>query len=125
MPDRIDISLVGERLRQYRRKQNLTLKQVNEETGISVPTLSRLERGDFEKIQSTTLFALSEWMKVSVQELSGKPVPEGADNKTIENTPELVDLHLRADKNLSKEAASSLSSLFRSAYETLSSKQIS
>jgi transcriptional regulator with XRE-family HTH domain len=42
------ISPIGERLRFYRKRKNLTLKQMSALTGISQPTLSEVENGHYD-----------------------------------------------------------------------------
>jgi len=46
---------VRERLREVRTRRNLTLKDVSQATKISIPTLSRVERGEAKEIESKTL----------------------------------------------------------------------
>jgi transcriptional regulator with XRE-family HTH domain len=48
-------------------KRELTLKDVSQEIDISIPTLSRVERGDAKEIESKTLFTLSEWAKLPLE----------------------------------------------------------
>jgi hypothetical protein len=42
--------------------------------------------------------------------------------KITHNTPDVVELYLRADKDLNKKTANALSTLFRTAYETMSTQ---
>jgi hypothetical protein len=43
--------------------------------------------------------------------------------KTVDATPDVVDIYLRADKNLDKKTADALSTMFRTAYETLAAQR--
>jgi hypothetical protein len=42
--------------------------------------------------------------------------------KPVDATPDVVDIYLRADKNLDKKTAEALSTMFRTAYETLATQ---
>jgi hypothetical protein len=65
-----------------------------------------------KSVSSDTLLTLSKWAGVPVEVLSGtRREAEGA------TTPDIVELHLRADKNLDKRTAESLANLFRTVYE--------
>jgi transcriptional regulator with XRE-family HTH domain len=118
MPEQPELSALGERLRKVRQQRSKTLKEVFEETGISIPTLSRIERGDANNIESKTLFMLGQWMKLSLDVLSNNVLPK--ENK--KSTPDLVELHLRADKNLEPQTATLLAKMFRATYEQVVNK---
>jgi len=109
MADAIDFELLGERLRKIRKEREMTLEEVWKTTGISVPTLSRVERGDAKGLQSETLITLSNWMGTSAK------LWRKAD--AVDSTPDVVELHLRADKHLDRKTADALAQLFRAAYD--------
>src|SRR5688500_9831510 len=115
MADAIDFEWLGERLRAVRKKREMTLEQVSEATGVSVPTLSRVERGAAKGLQSETLIALSNWVGTSAR-LWKKAT-------AVDSTPDIVELHLRADRNLDARTANALAHLFRTAYEQLRRRQ--
>jgi transcriptional regulator with XRE-family HTH domain len=117
MAESRDLEWIGKRLARLREQRDLTLREVFEQTGIPIPTLSRIERGAAKGLDSATLLALSEWLGVSMEELKGTPKPVRKQGKEIQDIPDIVELHLRADKNLSKDTASALAELFRTAYE--------
>lgn len=100
-------SSLGNRLRTTRLQREKTLEQVKNETGVSVATLSRIERGEASNIKSGTLNAVNKWI---------------ASDAEFTETPEIVELHLRADKNLDPESADALVALFRQAYKHLANK---
>lgn len=118
MADTLDLIAFGERLRKTRLKRGLTLQQVFEKTGVSVPTLSRIERGDAAEIESKTLIILAKWMQVDLELFSGGAKPLSRK----QYTPDAVELHLRADKNLNPQTAAALAKMFRAAYEELAEK---
>jgi transcriptional regulator with XRE-family HTH domain len=119
MPHGIDPVSLQERLREVRRKRGLTLQGVAAQTGISVATLSRIERGGGKSLKSDTLVTLSEWLGTEVEMLKKEPSPVLEKGKPVAYTPDVVALHLRADKNLDRKTANALANLFRSVYEQL------
>jgi transcriptional regulator with XRE-family HTH domain len=121
MAEGIDVDDLGQRLRQVREQRQLTLLQVSKATGISVPTLSRVERGGSNDVEAGTLVTLAKWMRVPIHKFAERPaVPAVPGGQTPENTPEAVELYLRADKNLDRKTASLLADMFRVAYDRLS-----
>ena len=122
MPQGIDPEWLGERLRGLRLERGLTLQQVSEQTGISVATLSRIERKTAKSLNSNTLLTLTEWMGTGMELLRKEPQPVVEKGKTIEYMPDIVELHLRADKNLDRKTAAALADLFRSVYEQLTER---
>jgi len=140
-PDLTDaerIRSLGRRIQQKRVAERLTLEQAAEQSGVSAATLSRLERQAGMKTtkrfitpDTRTISALVRWMGESLNTmletptLAAPPVPshivegEGIGGLGM-NTPEAVEVYLRADRNLSPEVASMLAKMFRLAYEQYS-----
>lgn len=119
MPEGIDIIRFGERLKRTRVQRDQTLEEVKIETGVSVPTLSRIERGAAKELESGTLLALAKWMGTSAEKFGDAAAPPGIRGaKVSEHLPEIVELHLRADRKLDKRTATVLGKMFRTAYET-------
>jgi len=118
MAEILDLVAFGERLRKVRITRKLTLQEVSNQTKVSVPTLSRIERGEAAEIESKTLIVLARWMKLSLDFFSGgaKSLSKG------QSTPDAVELHLRADKNLDPQTAVTLAKMFRAAYEELAGR---
>jgi transcriptional regulator with XRE-family HTH domain len=120
MPEGIDVERLGQRLRRVRKQKDLTLNDLFEATGISVATLSRIENGGSKEVDARTLVTLAEWMGLKPAYFKSDampPLPKTA--SSVDSTPEVVELYLRADKNLDKETAVLLSKMFRTAYESL------
>ena len=70
---------LGSYLRSLREAQRLTLRAVEKEAGISNAYLSQLETDKIRKPSPTCLYKLSQWYKVSYEDLmrrAGYPVPE-------------------------------------------------
>ena len=120
MPKGIDLELLAKRLQKTRTDRGLTLQNVSSETGISVATLSRIEREALRSLRSDTLITLTEWMQRDVHALEKEPRPVLQKGKVVERTPDIVELHLRADPNLDRETADALANLFRTVYKQLS-----
>ena len=120
MAEGIDVARLGRLVRRKREKEGLSLLQLSRAIEVKVPTLSRIERGASKDLESATLLALSAWLGQEWQQLrEQKPQPVVRHGKTVEETPDIVDVYLRADKNLNRETAQALSLIFRTAYENL------
>jgi transcriptional regulator with XRE-family HTH domain len=123
MPDFIDVERFGKRLRHVREARGFTLEKVFQATGVSVATLSRIERGGSKEVDAGTFVNLCEWMGARSKEfrLDAKP-PKTPGKRSAASTPEAVELYLRADKNLDNRTAALLAEMFRAAYQKLSQK---
>jgi transcriptional regulator with XRE-family HTH domain len=117
MESDFNLARFGERLREVRTRRNLTLKDVNQATKISIPTLSRVERGEAKEIESKTLFVLSAWANLNLDVFKDKA------NLQKSSTLDKVEIFLRADKNLEPKTADLLVKMFRMAYEQASSEK--
>lgn len=118
MAEPIDVERFGQRLRRVREERGLTLQQVSKATGVSVPTLSRIERGGSKEIDAGVFLILSNWIGARPDDfrLNAGPLPLPG-RRIAASTPEAVELYLRADKNLDQRAAALLAEMFRAAYE--------
>ena len=120
MAEPVDIAALGDQLKRVRKARGGTLQTVAEQIDVSIATLSRIERGDAKSVDGTTLLAITKWMGTPAQEFQERPdVPSG------KPTPDVVELHLRADRNLDKRAALALAKMFRVAYEFASERHAS
>jgi transcriptional regulator with XRE-family HTH domain len=107
-------------VRRKRQKEQLSLRELADLIELKIPTLSRIKRGASKDLESATILALSKWLGKDWNELrEQKPKPVVRGGKTREQTPDIVDVYLRADKNLNRDTAHALSLLFRTAYENL------
>lgn len=122
MTDGVDVRLLGQHLHRVRKERKKRLTQVWEETGVSIASLSRIERGGSHSIDAKTLLALCDWLGSSVDMFKENPRANVLSTKKSTTTPDAVELHLRADKNLDRKTADVLSTLFRTAYEQMSKK---
>src|SRR5881394_1500810 len=120
----VNTSELGNAVNRRRESLGLSLRDVADETNVSASTLSRIENGT-GKPDADNIARLTSWLDVPLERIL-KGTREGREEtKTIiyyphESTPEIVEAHLRADRNLTAETADALSELFRVAYSQFS-----
>ena len=112
-------------IKAQRRERNLGLRAAAKGCGVDASTLSRLERGLYSTLPDTaTLAKISTWVGVSLDALL-EADPTGDDSRNQSNTvPEIVEVHLRADKNLSPKTAEALADMFKALYEQATGKNL-
>jgi transcriptional regulator with XRE-family HTH domain len=115
---------LGRAIRRKREGLGLSLRDVADETSVSASTLSRIENGT-GKPDADNIARLTSWLDVPMERiLGGQGANSDAEKAVVyfarESTPEIVEAHLRADRNLTPETASALSELFRVAYTQFS-----
>ena len=115
---------LGRAVRRKREELSASLRDVADVTGVSASTLSRIENGT-GKPDADNIARRTTWLDVPMERIMGSRPAEGEDAKAVvyfprESTPEIVEAHLRADRNLTSETASALSELFRVAYAQFS-----
>lgn len=115
---------LGRAVRRRREELGLSLRDVAGKTSVSASTLSRIENGT-GKPDADNIARLTTWLDVPMERiLSGRDPQTDAAPAVIyypqEPVPEIVEAHLRADRNLTPETAAALSELFRVAYTQFS-----
>jgi transcriptional regulator with XRE-family HTH domain len=114
---------LGRAIKRRREELGLSLRDVADVTNVSASTLSRIENGT-GKPDADNIARLTSWLDMPVDRVMKKQGEGDAVEPVIyyphEATPEIVEAHLRADKNLSPETAKALSELFRVAYQQFS-----
>ena len=117
---------LGRAIRRKREEMGLSLRDVADETGVSASTLSRIENGT-GKPDADNIARLTGWLNMPMERVMGAPRPDMESAATAavhyfpqEATPDIVEAHLRADRNLTPETAKALSELFRVAYAQFS-----
>jgi transcriptional regulator with XRE-family HTH domain len=110
----IEPAELATRVKARRRERAVSLRAAAIEIGVSAATLSRVERGDYLPDRDN-LFRLLRWVGAPAAESTGpaEPHPPGA------ATMEAVELHLRADKDLSPDDAETIAQMVRLAYDRL------
>jgi predicted transcriptional regulator len=120
----INTAELGRAIRRRREELELSLRDVADQTKVSASTLSRIENGT-GKPDADNIARLTTWLDVPLERILTGGREDRDDAKAVvyyphESTPEIVEAHLRADRNLSPETADALSELFRVAYSQFS-----
>ena len=113
---------LGRAIKRRREELGLSLRDVADVTNVSASTLSRIENGT-DKPDSDNIVRLTGWLDMPIDRVMSKQKASNVEAVVYyphEATPEIVEAHLRADKNLSPETANALSELFRVAYKQFS-----
>src|SRR6476661_1734720 len=115
---------LGRAIKRRREELGLSLRDVADKTSVSASTLSRIENGT-GKPDADNIARLTGWLEVPVERiLSARPAQDDASPAVVyypqEPVPQIVEAHLRADRNLTPETAAALSELFRVAYTQFS-----
>lgn len=113
---------LGRAIKRRREELGLSLRDVADVTAVSASTLSRIENGT-GKPDADNIARLTSWLDMPIDRVMNKQ--KATDVEAVvyyphEATPEIVEAHLRADKNLTPETAKALSELFRVAYKQFS-----
>lgn len=125
----INTEELGRAIRRRREELTLSLRDVADQTSVSASTLSRIENGT-GKPDADNIARLTKWLDMPIERIMHHGRDEATDAKAVvyyphESTPEIVEAHLRADRNLSPETADALSQLFRVAYSQFSKNETS
>lgn len=115
---------LGRAIKRRREELGLSLRDVADVTQVSASTLSRIENGT-GKPDADNIARITSWLDMPVDRVVKMQGTEANAVEPViyyphEATPEIVEAHLRADKNLSPETAKALSELFRVAYAQFS-----
>jgi transcriptional regulator with XRE-family HTH domain len=111
---------LGRAVRRRREELGLSLRDVADKTSVSASTLSRIENGT-GKPDADNIARLTSWLEVPVERILSVRHTQDEESQAVvyypqEPVPEIVEAHLRADRNLTPETASALAELFRVAY---------
>lgn len=94
--------------------------------GVSASTLSRVEQGKAPDLD--TFLRLTEWLQISPEELFETENDEEERamppiSPTMD-TPKIIEVHLRADKELNPETAEALVNLIKATYNAVRSGKL-
>ncbi len=115
---RIDIDQLAGYIQWKMDEEDLSLRQAASKAKVSAPTLSRILQKGRKRPQPDvdTLAKIIRWLGVPIEKIipttPGKSLPDGSQTKTLEK----IQVHLRADKNLSAEAARAIADMVKVAY---------
>lgn len=120
----INVTELGSYIKRKRESERLSLRAVAKQTQVSASTLSRIENGT--GIPDTpTLARLAKWLSIPFERIVGSG--NSSESPIIyypnESIPDIVEAHLRADRNLTPEGARALAEMFRVAYNQVSVKK--
>lgn len=120
----INVEELGNYIKRKRQGERLSLRAVAQQTQVSASTLSRIENQTGIP-DAPTLARLAKWLNVPLERIVGgsSQVGEAVVYYPQESTPDIVEAHLRADRNLTPETALALAELFRVAYKQFSPRQ--
>lgn len=114
----VDVRDLGQLLHERRSAANKTLRQVMDEMNkaLTASTLQRIEKGAVPEPKNVPVIA--SWLGIPTEMIRW---PGGLDSPEPSTVPDIVEVHLRADKNLGHEQAMALSEMFRTLYDRLAS----
>jgi transcriptional regulator with XRE-family HTH domain len=104
-----DVADLGAVLKARRREKHLSLRDLHEITGVSVNTLSRVERGHVPDLRNFR--RIVDWLD--------EPAERFLEPAATSSTPAVIARHLRADHRLSDEAATQLAAMVEDMYRKL------
>src|SRR5437899_5194586 len=102
----VTVDQLGAELRTRRKELGLSLRAVEQQTGISAATLSRVERGSIPEM--SVIEKLAKWLKVNVS--ATDTAPPGV--KTDQDLKRTIAVHLRANRKLSEKTARAIAETF-------------
>ena len=114
---------LGRAIKRRRETLKMSLRDVADTTDVSASTLSRIENGT-GKPDADNIARLTSWLDMPVDRVMKKQGTSANVEAVVyyphEAMPEIIEAHLRADRNLTPETAKALSELFRVAYTQFS-----
>lgn len=113
---------LGRAIKRRREELKLSLRDVADVTDVSASTLSRIENGT-GRPDADNIARITQWLNMPVDRLMTKTAENDVEPVIYyphEKTTDIIEAHLRADKNLTPETANALSELFRVAYKQFS-----
>lgn len=110
MSDTTRASQLGATLQARRRAKRLTLRDLADEIGVSLNTLSRVERGYLPDLKNFQ--RIVDWLEVPAEVFLVPTTDEVS-------TPEVIARHLHSDQRLSREAAAKIAGVVEEMYHKL------
>ncbi len=120
----INVDELGLYIKRKRESERLSLRAVAKQTQVSASTLSRIENGTGVP-DTPTLARLAKWLSIPFERIvaSGNSEEPPIIYYPQESIPDIVEAHLRVDRNLTPDVARALAELFRVAYNQFSSRK--
>lgn len=124
MPRNATLDRISLLIKAKRRDAELGVREAAKAASISAATFSRLERGVSATLPDVrTLEKLARWLGVTLNDLVGEQEAGTSGPPPQASTPEVVEVHLRADKNLTPETARALAEMFKALYQQFAKKK--
>ncbi len=109
----IDVRKLAVEIR--KKRENKGLRETAQAIGgISASTLSRVEAGRVPDLAS--FLRLCQWLGIPADEFTGGTTGASPPSRTT-STPEVIEAHLRADRELPPKTVQALSAAFRALYD--------
>jgi transcriptional regulator with XRE-family HTH domain len=118
----INTAELGKAIKRRRDELKMSLRDVADIIEVSASTLSRIENGT-GRPDTDNIARITQWLNMPVDRLMTKTSENDVEPVIYyphEKTTDIIEAHLRADKNLTPETANALSELFRVAYDQFS-----
>ncbi|MBF6599044.1 MAG: helix-turn-helix transcriptional regulator [Dehalococcoidia bacterium] len=109
-------ALDGERV-----ARNMTWRKVSLQSGVSASTLTRIAQGKRPDVDS--LASLASWAALDIDEFVRSRREEARPASRKPTPLAMISTYLRADPNLSPEAAAALDAVVKAAYEKLKNSE--
>ena len=113
MTETIDVRRLAVEIRKKRENKGLR-ETAREIGGISASTLSRVEAGRIPDLAS--FLRLCQWLGFSPDEFT-EGIADATPSAETVTTPDVVEAHLRADRELPPKTVQALSAAFRALYD--------
>jgi transcriptional regulator with XRE-family HTH domain len=123
MSNRLAVKKLAAMIRAKRDEKGLreTAKEIGD---ISASTLSRIEQGKMPDLD--TFMRLCDWLGVSPDRFFENDAKREDSQEEVKipitpgmNTPEIIEVHLRADKELDPDTADALANMVKAAYKAI------
>jgi len=111
----INVNLLRDLVHKYRARQNLSLRGAAQRSGVSFPTLQRVEAGQLPSF--AVLVKLTNWLGIALDDLRAGVQAQHRD------TTQQIEVLLRADQHLDEHAASAIAEIVRQVYGEFSRKR--
>ena len=121
----IDIDQLAHYVQWKMDQENLSLREAARKANVSAATMSRILRKGRNRPRPDvdTLVKIVHWVDVPIDKIveTKRTSPRGSIPQP--STPEAIEVHLRADKNLTAEAAQAIGNMVRVAYAQFAHSQ--
>ena len=109
-----NMTTLGERIRALRKKKELTLDQLAENSGVSKAYLSQLENGQSERPSAENLYNISTSLDVTIASLLGKELKYVKKDNNTDDAPNGLKEAIRKNKWTNEDIEPLLSIAMRS-----------